>query len=323
MSEIITIGETMAALTPKSTGYLHYIRDYEMRIAGAESNLAIGICKLGHSASWISSLGKDELGYFVNNSIRAEGVDTQYVCFDKEHRTGVMFKQILHGKETSVFYYRENSAASFMKPDYLQPEMFTGGKILHLTGITPVLSDSCEKLTERAVFMGMEAGLKISFDPNIRRRLWKEKDYTETMRRIIDSTAILMLGLEEAETLYHTTDKERIAEIFFRQKNAEYIAIKDGGNGAYVADREQGYAIPPYPCRPIDPIGAGDAFNAGFLCGLLEGRPVQEAGEMAAVAGALATESYGDIEGYPTYDSMKLILDGMKGNHVKDAEIYR
>ncbi|MCM1252089.1 MAG: sugar kinase [Clostridium sp.] len=322
MSEIITIGETMAAFTPKSTGYLHYIKDYELRIAGAESNLAIGVCKLGHSASWVSRLGKDEFGYFVNNSIRAEGVDTRYVCFDEKHRTGVMFKQVLQGKETSVFYYRENSAASFMQPKDLQPEMFTGGKILHLTGITPVLSPDCEKVTEQAVCMGSEAGLKLSFDPNIRRKLWKDKDYTGLLRKIMDKTAILMLGLEEAEALYHTTEKERIAEAFFAQDCAEYLAIKDGANGAYVADREQGYDILPYPCKPIDPIGAGDAFNAGFLCALLEKRSVKEAGKMAAVAGALATESYGDIEGYPTAESMRNILDSMDGKAV-DTQIYR
>lgn len=323
MSEIITIGETMAAFTPKSTGYLHYIKDYELRIAGAESNLAVGICKLGHSASWISSLGNDEFGYFVNNSIRAEGVDTRYVRFDDRHRTGVMFKQVLQGKETSVFYYRENSAASFMQPDDLQPEMFTGGKILHLTGITPVLSPSCEELTQKAIDMGKEAGLKISFDPNIRRKLWQDKDYTDLLRGMCDRAEILMLGLEEADALYHTTDKERIAEAFFKQDAAEYLAIKDGGNGAYVADRKQGYDIAPYPCKPIDPIGAGDAFNAGFLCALLEGRHVQEAGSIAAVAGALATESYGDIEGYPTYDTMKRILDNRNGNPAKDKQVYR
>ena len=87
-----------------------------------------------------------------------------------------------------------------------------------------------------------------------------------------------------------------------------------------MAGRDGGYAIPPYPCTPVDPIGAGDAFNAGFLCGLLEGADVREAGEMAAVAGALATETYGDIEGYPTRRTIRRILDGKNG---KDAEIYR
>lgn len=320
MAEIITIGETMAAFVPKGTGYLHYQKDYELRIAGAESNLAIGACKLGHSASWISSLGDDELGYFVNNSIRAEGVDTQYVQFDKTRPTGVMLKQILPGKETSVFYYRERSAASCMRKDILRPEMFEGGKILHLTGITPVLSDTCGELTAQAVAMGKKEGMLLSFDPNIRRKLWKEKDYTKTLQKIVEYTNILMLGLDEAKTLYGTDEKDKIVEAFFQKEDAQYIAIKDGGRGAYVAGRDGGYAIPPYPCTPVDPIGAGDAFNAGFLCGLLEGANVREAGEIAAVAGALATESYGDIEGYPTRRAIRRILDEKSG---KNAEIYR
>lgn len=320
MSEVITIGETMAALTPKGTGYLHYMKDYEMRIAGAESNLAIGVCKLGHSASWISSLGDDELGYFVNNNIRAEGVDTHYVQFDMEHRTGVMFKQVLPGKETSVFYYRENSAAANMKAESLTEEMFTGGKILHVTGITPVLSKDCEEMIYRAVELGRKAGLKISFDPNIRKKLWKDKDYTAVLQKIVAYTSILMLGLEEAEVLYGTTEKEEIIRKFFENPEAEYIAIKDGSKGAYVADRSGGFVIPPHPCNPIDPIGAGDAFNSGFLCGLLDGKSVKEAGEIAGIAGALATESYGDIEGYPTKENMERILNSKSG---KSAEVYR
>ena len=320
MAEIITIGETMAAFVPKGTGYLHYIKDYELRIAGAESNLAIGACKLGHSASWISSLGDDELGYFVNNSIRAEGVETRYVQFHKKRPTGVMLKQILPGKETSVFYYREHSAASRMHKDMLKPEMFTGGKVLHLTGITPVLSDTCEELALQAAAMGKKEGLLLSFDPNIRRKLWKEKNYTKTLQKIVEYTNILMLGLDEAKTLYGTDEKEKIIEAFFQKEDAQYIAIKDGSRGAYVADRDGGYAIPPYPCTLVDPIGAGDAFNAGFLCGLLEGASVREAGEIAAIAGALATESYGDIEGYPTRRAIRRILDEKSG---KDAEIYR
>lgn len=316
----------MAAMTPKSSGYLHYIKDYELRIAGAESNLAIGVCKLGHSASFISALGDDELGYFVNNSIRAEGVDTHLVRFDQKYPTGVMFKQVLRGKETSVFYYRENSAASHMDPDRLSMSAFAGGKILHLTGITPVLSDSCRAMTEKAAVMATEAGLQISFDPNIRKKLWKNRDYSHVLRDLAACSHILMLGLEEAGILYGTHEKEEIAEAFFKNKQAAFLAVKNGSKGAYVADRKGGYEILPHPCEPVDPIGAGDAFNAGFLCGLLEGKCVKEAGEMAAVAGALATESYGDIEGYPTRESMRRILAGKYGRQedaASDGEVYR
>ena len=103
MPQIVTVGETMAAFTPGSTGFLRYVKNYEMRIAGAESNLAIGVSKLGHSAGWISCLGRDEFGEFVRNSIRAEGVDTSRVVFDPEYRTGIMFKQVRNASETSVF----------------------------------------------------------------------------------------------------------------------------------------------------------------------------------------------------------------------------
>ncbi len=317
MPEIITLGETMAALTPKETGYLHYVRDYGMRIAGAESNLAIGLCKLGHSTAWISSLGADELGYFVNNSIRAEGVDTRYVKFDPQHRTGLMLKQVLPGKETSVFYYRENSAAANMQAQELREEMFAGGKILHLTGITPVLSDSCREAVFKAIEFAKKAGLKISFDPNIRKKLWKDTDFTLVLKEIVQCSNILMLGLSEAQVLYGSSEKEEIVKAFFENEAAEYLAVKDGKNGAYVADRQGGHTILPHPCKPVDPIGAGDAFNAGFLCGLLEQRTVQEAGKIAAVAGAMATESLGDIEGYPSRVSIQHILDE------KDTEIYR
>lgn len=320
MSEVITIGETMAAFTPKGTGYLHYIKDYELRMAGAESNLAVGVCKLGHSASWISSLGDDELGYFVNNNIRAEGVNTCFVKFDKEHSTGVMFKQMLPGKETSVFYYRDNSAAANMKSEDLTEKMFEGGKILHITGITPILSSECEKMIYKAVELGKKAGLKISFDPNIRKKLWKNNDYTYVLKRLVSNTNIMLLGLEEAHVIYGTNDKDEIVNKFFEGDMAEYIAIKDGSRGAYVADRNERFTILPHSCTSIDPIGAGDAFNSGFLCGLLEEKSVKEAGEIAGIAGALATESYGDVEGYPTRDIIQRILNDKSGTV---TEVFR
>ena len=133
-----------------------------------------------------------------------------------------------------------------MQAEDLNEEMFAGGKILHLTGITPVLSDACEALVMKAVELGKKAGLTISFDPNIRKKLWKDKDYTDVLKRIVENTGILMLGLDEARILYGTTEKEKIIDAFFQNGAAQFIAIKDGSKGAYVADRDGGYAIPPY-----------------------------------------------------------------------------
>ena len=157
----------MVVFTPDGYGALRYENQFKARLAGAESNTAIGLSKLGIEASWMSRVGSDEFGHYVLNMIRAEGVDTKAAVVDPEHRTGIMFKQREYGGETTVFYYRENSAASHLEPEDLKTEWFQNADVLHITGITPVLSDSCLKTIQKAVEMAKENGVKFSFDPNI------------------------------------------------------------------------------------------------------------------------------------------------------------
>ena len=310
MPQIVTVGETMAAFTPGSTGFLRYVKNYEMRIAGAESNLAIGVSKLGHSAGWISCLGRDEFGEFVRNSIRAEGVDTSRVVFDPEYRTGIMFKQVRNASETSVFYYRENSAASHMHPRILDEDYLAQADVIHLTGITPVLGDSCRETVLAAMDLAGKHKKLISFDPNIRRKLWKDRDFVPMLRDMMFRAHIVLLGADEAEALLGVSEAGSIMDLLFEKGQARYVAVKDGAKGAVVGDRGGLTAIPPFPCASIDPVGAGDAFNAAFLCGILEGRDVADCGRMGAVAGALATETYGDTEGYPSMEQMETAMKG-------------
>lgn len=311
MAQLVTLGETMAAFAPDRMGPLRYVSGYSIRTAGAESNTAIGAAKLGVSAAWVSRLGADEFGQYIRNQIRAEGVDCTGVTFDPAHRTGVMFKQTGSG-ETSVFYYRENSAASHMAPQDLPEEMFRDCRILHLSGITPVLSDSCAETVQAAVRLAKSCGAKLSFDPNIRKKLWKDRDYTPMLRQLTKDAEIVLMGLDEAETLFGTRDVGALCAELFATGCAEVIALKDGGNGAWIADRSQCIRLEPQPCRCIDPIGAGDGFNAGVLAGLLQGRTLEQAGRMGAVCGALATEVPGDVEGCPDAARMEAILNGTK-----------
>lgn len=316
MPEIVTLGETMIAMAPSGYGSLRYISDYKMRIAGAESNLAIGVSKLNHSAGWISRVGDDELGYFVRNQIRAEGVDTSRVMFDTEHRTGLMMKETSYAGETKVYYYRENSAASHMSAGDLDEEYIRQARIIHITGITPVLSDSCKELVNFCIDTAKKYGIWISFDPNIRRKLWKERDYTAYIKEIALQSEIVMLGADEAEVLFGTRNETVVFDKLFQNGNARYVAIKDGGSGAFVSDGARMIKIEPYPCKVLEPIGAGDGFNAGFLAGVLEEKDLELCGKMGAVAGALATETPGDIEGYPTREKMMVLLNS-------EREIYR
>lgn len=316
MQDVITVGETMVSFVPSEHGALRYVSDFKKRIAGAESNLAIGLSKLGHKAGWISRLGNDELGYFVRNMIRSEGVDTSQVIFDQEHRTGLMIKETNFAKESKVYYYRENSAASFLCKEDLPLESLKKAKIIHLTGITPVLSDSCKEMIDFLIQFGKENKILVSFDPNIRKRLWKGIDHSPYIQSITLQSDIIMMGLDEAETLFCTREISKVVERLKKEGKALYIAIKDGGNGAWVSNGKDMIKIPPYPCNVLEPIGAGDGFNAGFLAGILQKESLKRCGEMGAIAGALATETAGDTEGYPTKELMETIL-------YKKEEIYR
>ena len=308
MAELVTLGETMAVFAPTANEPLRYATHYRIRIAGAESNLAIGLQKLGHSAGWISRLGEDEFGHFILNQIRAEGVDTSRVVFDGQHRSGVMFKEINAISETKVFYYREGSAASFLSPADIDPDYIAAAKILHITGITPVLSESCSLAVQKAIAIARQNQVLISFDPNIRLKLWNGRDYTPLMLEILKQADIISLGVGEARILLQTDAIHEIFEQLFKLDRLTYLAVKDGPNGAWVGTKDAIHQIPPTKWKRIDAVGAGDAFNAGFLAGILEGLPLETCGTMGSIMGGLATQTAGDTEGLPSQAEMHNFL---------------
>lgn len=316
MAEVLTFGETMMVLSPAEQCSLRYNSCFFPKIAGAESNTAIGICKLGHSAEWISCIGTDEIGQFVLNSVRAEGVSAN-LAFSAEAPTGIMFKQILPSEDTRVYYYRKNSAFTHFTPDNIPTTGFQSCKIFHATGITPVLSANSRDTLERMISICKQQDIAISFDPNIRLTLWRGQDYSDLLINIINRANYVMMGLKEAEYLFHLTDPVTIHNFLFKNNSSlKYLALKDGANGAYVSSPDEQHFIPPYPCRSIDPVGAGDAFNAGFLTGILEDQPLQTCGNMAAICGALCTQTFGDIEGLPDKQTLSRYLNNT-------TDIYR
>lgn len=308
MAEIITFGETMVSFTPQEHTRLAYGPALNMRIAGAESNTAIGLCRMGHSAAFISRVGADSFGQFVLRSIAAEGIDTSLINQDTEYPTGIMFKEPRLHAETVVYYYRTDSAASHMSCEDIPEQEIAKAKILHFTGITPILSESCRQMTYYAMETAAEHQCAVSFDPNIRLKLWKSQDYTALMRDCISRASYLLAGLDECKILYHTDDVERIADQAFSSGHLQCLALKDGSRGAWICDRQGICQIAPADCLCIDPIGAGDAFNAGFLSGILEGKSFVDSGTLGALCGARATEAYGDTEGLLTKEELEYAL---------------
>ncbi|MCD9026094.1 sugar kinase [Cohnella silvisoli] len=303
--EVVTFGETMALLMSGSKG-IEYSASLEKSFGGAESNVAIGLSRLGHSAGWFGILGNDPLGRMILKKIRGEGVDVSRVKFNEEAPTGLMLREALPGK-TSVYYYRKNSAASRMKPEQLETSYLSQAKILHITGITPALSTSCRDTVFEAIRIARASGVKVCFDPNLRLKLWELKEARSVLLRIAEEVDYFLPGLDELKLLYETEDFETIVN---RLSLLPAISIVKGGNDeTYAIEKGQVTAVPYYKVRQIvDTVGAGDGFCSGFISGLLRQYPLAEAVRLGNLIGSLVVQTEGDWEGLPTWDEVSAIL---------------
>jgi len=309
MIDLVTIGETMAAMTPNEVGSLKYLNNFSKYIAGAESNVAIGVKRLGFNSGWISKLGKDPLGDYVEFFIRGEGVDVSQVRRDSEHRTGLLIKEMHTTKEPKVFYYRDNSAASHLAKEDLDEEYIKSAKHLHLTGITPALSKSAQSAFFETLSLARQNNLKISFDPNLRLKLWDSiEEMKKVILKIIPKVNVLLPGVEEGEILLGLSDPEEIIKEFYEMMEpGSLIVLKIGAEGALYYQGDQIEHVEPYCVdKIVDLIGAGDAFAAGLITGLLRELPIQEAVELANLVGALCITVKGDIEGLPNWEQVEI-----------------
>ncbi len=297
--EFVTIGECMVAFFSQTRGYLRYQSAMNFTVAGAESNVAIGMSKLGHTAGWISKVGKDEFAEVIRMKLRSEGVDLSALISDPNHPTGIMFKQVDSQENTSVFYYRSGSAASTMSPSDIDEKYIAEAKIVHVTGITCALGQGCIDAVNHMIDLAKANGALVSFDPNIRLKLMTKERAKEVLTPLLSRSDIVLIGDDEADILLGTHEPDEVISQL-RQMGVSQIALKLGGKGAVVADANSQYTIPPVPITVVDTVGAGDAFASGFLSGVLEGKSIEECGKMGGIMGAFAVSSLGDIEGLPS-----------------------
>ncbi|RKQ32476.1 sugar kinase [Oceanobacillus halophilus] len=312
--DVVTIGESMVLFTPQTAGPLRFSDTFHRTIGGAESNVAIALSRLGHQAGWISRLGNDEFGLYLRNYIRGEGVDTSAVRFDTDAPTAVFFKEANPGKDPKIYYYRRNSAASNMTPEELDEVYLSKAKMIHITGITPALSESCKQTIYRTIHIAKQNNQTIVFDPNVRLKLWPEEEAAEILSDIAMKSDIVMPGLKEGELLTGGKNPEKIAEKLL-QGNAKAVVIKLGERGAYYqTDSASAYVPGEKVSKIIDTVGAGDGFAAGFISGMLRGWEYEQAVALGNKLGAYALSVLGDAEGYPYWseinpdNSEKLIL---------------
>lgn len=318
--DVVTIGESMVMFQPMIQGPLNYAPIFVRSLAGAESNFSIGLKRLGNKVRWISRLGKDPFGDFILSTLKGEGIDTSFVIRDDQAPTAIYFKEPRSFGDPSVYYYRKNSAASYLAPEEVQPEWFAGARHLHVSGITPALGAHTADAIREAMRSARNQGLTVSFDPNLRRKIWSEEEARATLLSLIPLCDIFLPGLEEAEFLLGNHNEEEYGRKFI-DLGAKLVVLKLGERGSKGFFESKIVQADPYKVSSIiDTVGAGDAFAAGLLSALLEAEnPLEREGieqrlqlalRQANVMGAMATQFRGDWEGLPTQAELQNMLSG-------------
>lgn len=299
MADVVTLGECMAVLYPPEPVALDDAPTLVVDIGGAEANLAIGLSRLGRRARFIGRVGNDPFGQRIRATLEREGVDCAYLRTDQEAATGLYAREWLPDGARRVYYYRAGSAGSRLEPNDLTAAAFAGAKIVHLTGITPALSPSCAAAVAQAVALAGTAGALVSFDPNYRARLWSPAEARAALLPLMQAAGLLLIGDEDARALLGDGDDEELLRRS-AQLGPRLVVLKCGERGAMALAEGQIYRVPVHPVeRVVDPVGAGDGFDAGFLAGWLEGVSIEEMLRLGAKVGAAAVSTPGDYAGYP------------------------
>ncbi|CAG6397984.1 sugar kinase [Streptomyces cocklensis] len=299
MPGLVTLGETMGLVTAGEIGSLEYARTFTYGIGGAESNVAIGVSRLGVPATWIGRLGADATGDMIERRLRSEGV-TALVVRDGSF-TGLMVKHRRFGSALSVDYHRAGSAGSRLRPGDIPQGCVEAAGVLHVTGVTTALSPSACDTVFGAVTRARAAGVPVSVDVNYRRKLWSPEAAGPTLRRLVARADVVFAGVEEAQLVLGADGESSAAALAegLAALGPAQAVIKDGARGCTARIEGTDHRLAALPAEVVDPVGAGDAFVAGYLAELLAGRSASERLRTAVAAGAYAVSVPGDCEGLP------------------------
>ncbi|MEU4220167.1 sugar kinase [Actinoplanes sp. NPDC026623] len=300
---LVTLGETMGLVAADGIGPLEYARSFAFGIGGAESNVAIGVARLGGGAAWLGRVGRDATGDLIERRLRGEGVRAT-VIRDAAF-TGLMVKHRRTGGLLHVDYHRAGSAGSRLLPADVPVGDVQSAGVLHVTGITPALSDTARATVFHAVETARAAGVTVSVDVNYRGKLWSRYDAAPVLRDLVSRADVVFAGPDEAELVLgsEASPAERLAEL-----GPTEVVIKDGARGCTALIAGERHAVQALPVTVVDPVGAGDAFVAGYLADRLAGAVPARRLATAIAAGAFAVTVPGDCEGLPTRADLASLL---------------
>jgi 2-dehydro-3-deoxygluconokinase len=309
--DLLTLGESMVSL--RSTAPLAIGGSLTMHVAGAESNVAVGVARLGHTVSWGGVVGADPHGEFILRQLRGEGVGLHH-REDPARRTGVMFLEQRTADVTRAFYYRSGSAGATLSREDVDRALQPGARILHLTGITPALSPEARKAVEYAAERAAAEGLVVSLDVNYRSKLWAREEAREVLTPLMRHATILIASDDELDLVAappagvpEPEGQEAAMAAELLEQGVRDVVIKRGATGAGVYSPEGQWETPAVSVTSVDTVGAGDAFTAGYLSALLDGADIPGRLQRGVLTGAFAVSTAGDWEGLPARSELALL----------------
>lgn len=309
MHDLVAIGEVMLRLSLPSPARFETARQLDVQIGGAEANVAAACARLGLRTAWLSALPANAWGARIRRELTGHGVDCDYVGSVDHARVGVYFLEFgSPPRPIRVLYDRRDSAFARLTPEAIDWEPVRRARCVHLSGITPALGPGPRRIVEQA----LREAAAVSFDVNYRAALWPPAEARAFAEGVLPVARHVFLGQAEAETVFGLTGPpERSLETLARLAPKATIALLQGEAGSLVLDG--GRLWRPgrrHAVEVVDPIGAGDAFVAGFLWAVLSGRGSQAAVDSAAAVAALKCSTWGDIALVDARDVEDLLAGG-------------
>jgi 2-dehydro-3-deoxygluconokinase len=294
MVDILALGEPMVEFN--QTGGLA-ARTYLQGFGGDTSNALIAAARQGATVGYLSALGNDRYATLLRELWDTEGVDHSQVKTIADSYTAIYF--VTHDDQGHHFdFFRKGSAASLMQPSDLNIDLIRQAKVLHLSGISLAISESARNTCFAAINAAKSAGLKVSFDTNLRLKLWPLDIARQAINQAIGLSDICLPSLDDVTAITGLSDPDAVVDHCLGL-GAKAVALKLGAQGALLATNTTRQRIAAFVCEPVDATGAGDTFGGAFIARIVAGDTLIDAGRYAAAAAALSTEGYGAVAPIP------------------------
>ena len=306
MDKVLLIGEPMELLFAEDEGALADVTHFRASVSGAEMNVAVGLVRLGLCPRYMTRLGTDPRADRIRRFMRKNGIADDLIITDPSHLTGAMMKNKAEPGKHEIYYFRQDSAASFLCEQDVDAIDLTDIRAVHFTGIFPSISKSAADAARRLVKRAKENDIIVEFDPNLRCQLWNSSPETIALLNEFAALADVFLpSLKEAETLCGLTDAEEIADHYL-SLGTKKVVVKLGKQGAYYKSRVESGVAPTFQADAVvDTAGAGDGFAAGLISGLCEEIPLGEAVVRANAVGSMQIQNASDNAGLPTLSELR------------------